>query len=77
MKTLDDFVVLFSDQFIETDPSTITPDTQFHQIDEWSSLMVLSIIAMVDEEFGVALKGDDIKHSITVKDLYHLVIGKL
>ena len=32
---------------------------------------------MVDEEFDVALKGDDVKNSVTVEDLYNCVIAKL
>lgn len=77
MKTLDEFVVLFAEQFDETDPGEITSSTAFHDLDEWSSLIALSIIAMVDEEFDVALKGEDVKNAITVEDLYHCVVSKL
>lgn len=77
MKTLNDFVALFADLFDFTDPSEISADTKFHELDEWSSLVGLSTIAMVDEEFDVALKGDDVKTSITVEDLYNKVVAKL
>lgn len=77
MKTLDEFVVLFAEQFDETDASEIQSSTVFHDLDEWSSLIGLSIIAMVDEEFDVALKGDDVKTSVTVEDLYNKIIAKL
>ncbi len=77
MKTLDEFVELFAEQFDDTDPSEITASTEFHQLDEWSSLIGLSVIAMADEEFDVALKGDDVKNSVTVEDLYNRVIAKL
>lgn len=77
MKTLDEFVALFAEQFDDTDASEITSTTEFHQLDEWSSLIGLSVIAMVDEEFDVALKGDDVKNSVTVEDLYNRVIAKL
>lgn len=77
MKALEDFVALFAEQFDETDPSTIKAETVFHDLDEWSSLIGLSIIAMVDEEFDVSLKGDDVKNAVTVEDLYNNVIAKL
>ena len=77
MKTLDEFVALFAEQFDFTDPSEITTSTAFHDLDEWSSLIGLSVIAMVDEEFDIALKGDDIRNSVTVEDLYNRVIGKM
>lgn len=77
MKTLDEFVALFAEQFDDTDASEIQASTEFHNLDEWSSLIGLSVIAMVDEEFDVALKGDDVKNSVTVEDLYNKVIAKL
>lgn len=77
MKTLDEFVALFAEQFDETDASQISANTAYHDLDEWSSLIGLSVIAMVDEEFDVALKGDDVKNSVTVEDLYNKVIAKL
>ena len=77
MKTLEEFVELFAEQFDDTDVSLISSTTEFHELDEWSSLIGLSVIAMVDEEFEVALKGDDVKNSVTVEDLYNKVIAKL
>ena len=77
MKTLDEFVALFAEQFDDTDASEITAKTVFHDLDEWSSIIGLSIIAMVDEEFEVALKGDDVITSVTVEDLYNKVLAHL
>ena len=77
MKTLEEFVALFAEQFDDTDASEIKATTVFHDLDEWSSLIGLSIIAMVDEEFDVALKGEDVKSSVTVEDLYNKVIAQL
>jgi len=77
MKSLDEFVELFAEQFDETDASEITPKTEFHDLDEYSSLIALSIIAMVDEEFDVQLKGDDMRGAVTVEDLYNIVKSKL
>ena len=74
---LNEFVKLFAEQFEFTDPSEITAKTAYHDLAEWSSLTGLSVIAMVDEEFDVALKGDDIRNSVTVEDLYNRVISKL
>ena len=76
MKSLDEFVELFAEQFDDTDPSEISEKTNFHDLDEWSSLIGLSVIAMVDEEFDIALKGDDIKNAVTVEDLYNNILKK-
>lgn len=76
MKTLDEFVALFAEQFDDTDPSEIKADTVFHELDEWSSLIGLSIIAMIDEEFEVAVNANDMVSSVTVEDLYKKVQAK-
>lgn len=76
MKTLDEFVELFSEQFDETDASLIKADTKFRELKEWSSLIALNVIAMADEEFDVALKGDDVKNSETVEDIYNKIVAK-
>lgn len=77
MKSLEEFVELFAEQFDDTDASEIQANTVFHDLDEWSSLIGLSVIAMVDEEFDIALKGDDVKNAVTVEDLYNNVKSKL
>lgn len=77
MKNLEEFVALFAEQFDDTDASEIQASTAFHDLDEWSSLIGLSVIAMVDEEFEVTLKGDDVKTSVTVEDLYNKVKSRL
>ena len=77
MKTLDEFVALFAEQFDDTDANEIQASTEFHNLEEWSSLIGLSVIAMVDEEFDVALKGDDVKNSVTVEDLFNSIVAKL
>ena len=70
---LNEFVAHFAEQFEETDPSVFTPQTKYHDLDEWSSLIGLSIIAMVSEEYDVALKGNDVKNSVTIEDLFNIV----
>ena len=76
MKTLEEFVALFAEQFDETDPSEIKASTNFKDLDEWSSLIALSVIAMVYEEFDVTLKGDDVRNSNTVEDIYNAIVTK-
>ena len=76
MKSLEEFVELFAEQFDETPAGEIQASTAFHDLDEYSSLIALSIIAMVDEEFDVTLKGDDMKAAVTVEDLYNTVKSK-
>lgn len=73
---IKEFVENFANQFDDTDPAEIKVDTKFHDLEEWSSLTALSIIAMVDEEYDVTLKGDDIRNAVTVEDLFNTVKSK-
>jgi beta-oxyacyl-[acyl-carrier protein] reductase len=74
--TTEKFLENFANLFDETDASQITLSTEFRNLDEWSSLIALSIIAMADEEYDVKLKGDDIKNATTVEDLFNIVKSK-
>ena len=73
---LSKFIENFAEQFEDTDPSEIKAETVFHDLDEYSSLIALSIIAMVDEEYDVQLKGDDMRSAVTVEDLFNIVKSK-
>ena len=76
MKTIDEFVELFGELFDDIDTSNFTPETNFRDNDEWSSLIALSVIAMVDDEFDVTLVGNDIKNAITIADIYNCIVAK-
>ena len=73
---LKEFIENFAAQFQETESNEITAITIFKDLDEWSSLTALSVIAMADEEYEVVLTGDDIRNSTTVNDLFELVKAK-
>jgi acyl carrier protein len=70
---LDDFVKSFAKQFEQTDPSLISASTDFKNLDEWDSLIALSVIALADEEYNVTLTGDDIRAATTVSDVFERI----
>ncbi len=74
---IKEFIEKFAAQFDDTDPAEITATTEFKNLDEWSSLTALSIIGMVDDEYDITLKGDDIKNAKTVEDLFNTVNTKM
>lgn len=73
---LSEFISNFADQMDDTDPSEIKATTVFRDLDEWSSLSALSIIAMVDEEYDVTLGAEDMRAAKTVEDLFNTVKAK-
>lgn len=74
---IKEFIRNFADQFDETDASEFTPETVFHELEEYSSLIALSIIAMINEEYDVTLKGEDMSAAVTIEDLFNIVKSKM
>jgi len=74
---IKDFIQNFAEQFDETDINEFTPETVFHDLEEYSSLIALSIIAMINEEYDVTLKGADMMAAVTIEDLFNIVKSKL
>lgn len=70
---IKDFIENFAAQFEDTDAAVFTPETKFRELDEWSSLTALSILAMVDEEYDVQLKADEMRKTNTIQELFELV----
>ena len=73
---IKDFIKNFAEQFEDIDANEIGADTVFKELDEWSSLIALSVIAMVDEEYDITISGDDIRNSKTIEDLFNAVKAK-
>jgi len=70
---LNEFIKHFAEQFDETDLEVFEPTTVFKDLEEWSSLTALSVIAMVDEELEKRITGADIRSSNTIEDLYNIL----
>ena len=73
---LKEFIENFAEQFDDTESSEIQADTEYRELDEWTSLTALSIIAMIDEEYDVQLKADEIRKTQTIQELFDLVKSK-
>lgn len=70
---LNDFISKFASQFVDEDPSVFTADTDFHELDSWSSFTSLSVVAMIIQEYGVELDSQDVRNADTIEDLFELV----
>lgn len=73
---LNDFIVNFANQFDDTDASEIQEDTKFHDLEEWSSLVAMSVIAMAKTQYGKTVTGKQIRECETVTDLFNLIASK-
>ena len=73
---LNEFIATFADQFAETDSSEIKSTTKFHNLDEWSSLTGMGVIAMAKTQYGKTITGAEIRSCVTVEDLFNLISNK-
>ena len=74
---IKEFIAKFEDVFDDTDVSTLQPDTQFRELDEWTSMIALSTMAMVCDEYDVELTADEMRSANTFEDLFNTVQSHL
>jgi acyl carrier protein len=73
---LNEFVVSFADQFDDTDPSEIQASTKFHDLEEWSSLTGMGVIALAKTEYDKTITGKELRKCVTVEDVFNLITSK-
>jgi acyl carrier protein len=74
--TLREFTINLEKEFEDLEPGTLTPDTNYRDIKNWSSIYALIVVAFIDLNFDIILNANDLKKANTVKELYELVISK-
>ncbi len=73
--TIENFVEKFAFA-IEVEPASLNADTEFKALSNWDSLNALSVIAMADADYGVALSGEDVQSCTTINDLWNIVSAR-
>jgi len=58
------------------DAEEVKPEDALKDFDGWDSLAVLSVLAMADSKYGVAIKAGEIRSAVTIADLANLVEAK-
>lgn len=74
---IKEFIQNFADQFDEIDVNSLSPETNFRELEEWSSMVALSVLAMIDDEYDVQLKADEMRQTALIQELFDLVQSKL
>ena len=74
---MEKFVNCFFELLDDTDKSLVMPDTVFKELEEWTSILALSLIAMVDEVYDVTFDTDDIRNANTLEELYCAIQQKI
>ena len=70
---MNNFIEKFKLWLEDTDLNTVDGDTVFKDLDEWDSLLALSLITLIDEEYKVKITGEEIRNSSSINDLYAVI----
>lgn len=57
------------EETLDTEEGVLTPETSLNTVEEWDSIAMLSLIAMLDEEFDKTITGKELKELKTVADI--------
>jgi acyl carrier protein len=74
---IQELIEKLEEEIEEVEKGTLTPSTNIRNIDWWSSMHALVIIALVDIEYNVQVSGKDLKEIQTIQDLYDLIVKKV
>ena len=61
-------------EIVEVD--AVAPGDVLEEFEDWDSLAVLSVIAMIDGKYGVTVSGDQVRGAGTAGALFDLVQSK-
>jgi acyl carrier protein len=73
----NEFLKNFANQFDDTDISELNFETNFRDLEEWTSLIALAVMNMIGKKYGVKLRPEEMKTTDTIQELYDLVQSKL
>jgi acyl carrier protein len=72
---IKDFIEKFAEAIEVDEVEALASETEFRELDEWSSLSVMMLVAMMDEEFEKQVGDKEIKTCYTIQDLYDLALA--
>jgi len=71
---LNEFIKNFADAIDGVDLASLSPNTNYkNDIEEWDSLAVMTVLAMIDSEYKIVISGEDVENCNTISELFELV----
>ena len=69
------FMEIFQET-LEIEEQEVKSEDKFRDYEEWDSLAILSLLAMINEEFEIIIKREELDKIITIGELYDYVIAQ-
>jgi acyl carrier protein len=73
---INDLIQKLEAEFENIPPGTLKPETKITEIEGWGSMHALIVIALADTEYGVTIKGDEMRKIESVQQLFDLIAEK-
>jgi acyl carrier protein len=73
---IQEFISKIEEEFDDIEKGTLESTTSFRQMEGWSSMHALILIALVDNHFDVLLTGEELRGLDTIQDLHNLLASK-
>ncbi len=70
--SIEEFIPILA-TMMEADAADIEPDTEYQELDEWSSVTAMTLIAFAKTQFGKTVTGQAIRRAKTVEELFTLI----
>lgn len=68
---INEFIKIFKASFDELDEE-VQASTKFKELEYWTSMQALLLIAHVDDTLGFVFTADNIRNAVTVQDLFDI-----
>ena len=71
--SIQDFIEKLEDAFENMEDVDLKPETNFRDLENWTSLNAMIIVAMFESELDTSITFSQLRECETVSDLYNLI----
>lgn len=69
---MNQFITQFAEA-LEMESADVKANDKFREYEEWDSLAVLSVIAMIKQNYGITIPRKEFDTLLTIEDLYSYI----
>ncbi len=71
------FIELLEPEFEDVPTGTIQPETEFRQLDGWSSMQALIVLSRINKSYKITISAQELAQAKTMNHLFQLTVSKL
>ncbi len=71
-----ELITHIENEFDEVEPGSLQPSSSIKELEGWSSMHALILIALVDSEYDILLTGEELRSISTIQDLFDVLTSR-